>query len=98
MIGAKKLRFMMYEKRLKFYDEVIRNLSSAKYVCLTADMGISSHRAWIGITAHWLEEKDLDRRSVALCCKRIIGEYFFFWLLCEKLNSNVCLLSLKPYI
>nr|CAH0112379.1 unnamed protein product [Daphnia galeata] len=34
-------------------------------------MWSTSHRSWIGITAHWLKEGDLTRKSEALCCGRI---------------------------
>lgn len=73
VMGAKKLRTMVEEERQQFHKNVIEDLSSAKYVCLTADMWTASHRGWIVITAHWLEAKDLARRSVALCCNRIKG-------------------------
>lgn len=74
VMGAKKLRKMIENERKVFEEEVTAAMSSVANVCLTADMWSTTHRSWIGMTAHWLDEKTLARKSAALCCKRIKGQ------------------------
>jgi hypothetical protein len=42
---------------------------------LSADIWSTTHRAWLGNTAHWLKEKNIWRKSAALCCKRMKGRH-----------------------
>ncbi len=73
-MGAKKLRKMIENERKVFEEEVIAAISSVANICLTADMWSTTHRSWIGMTAHWLDGKILVRKSGALCCKRMKGQ------------------------
>jgi hypothetical protein len=74
-MGANKLRKMIENERNVFEEEVTAAMSfSVANVCLTADMWSTTHRSWIGMTAHWLDEKILVRKSGALCCKRMKGQ------------------------
>ncbi|XP_065315204.1 uncharacterized protein LOC135924084 [Gordionus sp. m RMFG-2023] len=52
---------------------LIRDLSEVSYVCTTADCWSGHRRAFIGLTAHWLDPLTLKRRSAALALRRIIG-------------------------
>jgi hypothetical protein len=60
-------------------------LSKVDYVGATADCWSSSNRAYLGVTAHWLDE-ELNRKSQALACKRILGSHTFD-VLAEALES-----------
>ena len=90
VIGTKKLKTMIENERKKFEEEVTAAMDSVINICLTADMWSTSHRGWLGITAHWLDEKTLLRKSVALCCKRIKGNH--------KQPNNVLEISLTLII
>ncbi len=57
-MGAKKLRKMIENERKVFEEEVTAFMSSVANVCLTADMWSTTHRSWIGMTAHWLDESE----------------------------------------
>ncbi|XP_065315273.1 uncharacterized protein LOC135924151 [Gordionus sp. m RMFG-2023] len=54
-------------------ESLILNLSDVSYVCTTADCWTHNRRAYLGVTAHWIDPKNLKRKSVALALKRIIG-------------------------
>ncbi|XP_065324178.1 uncharacterized protein LOC135931181 [Gordionus sp. m RMFG-2023] len=54
-------------------ESLILNLSDVSYVCTTADCWTHNRRAYLGVTAHWIDPKNLKRKSVALVLKRIIG-------------------------
>ncbi|XP_065317422.1 uncharacterized protein LOC135925831 [Gordionus sp. m RMFG-2023] len=54
-------------------ESLILNLSDVSYVCTTADCWTHNRRAYLGITAHWIDPKNLKQKSVALALKRIIG-------------------------
>lgn len=73
-MGAKKLRKMIENERKVFEEEVTAAMSSVPNVCLTADMWSTTHRSWIGMTAHWLYENILARKSAVLCYKRMKGQ------------------------
>ncbi|KYN09969.1 hypothetical protein ALC57_17907 [Trachymyrmex cornetzi] len=56
--------------------EIIKNhLKNVQYVCTTADIWTAPDRRFIGVTAHWLCEKSLKRKSAALACKTIKGTH-----------------------
>lgn len=84
VIRAKKLRKMIENEHKLFEEEVTVAMSSVDHVCLTADMWSTTHRCWIGMTAHWLGEKTLMRKLAALCCKRIREVTKYFFLNCKK--------------
>lgn len=58
----------------KEFDAFIQNLTIAlenvPYVCTTADIWSVHHRSYLGMTIHWIDHKDLKRKSSALACKR----------------------------
>lgn len=73
---------MIEKERKIFEDDVKAAMSSVANICLTADMWSTSHRSWIGMTAHWLDDKTITRKSAALCCKRIHGIFRTKYLNC----------------
>ncbi|CAI6360367.1 unnamed protein product [Macrosiphum euphorbiae] len=46
-------------------------------VCTTADIWSTKHRSFIGITAHWIDDKTLGRHSCVLACQRFFGAHTF---------------------
>ncbi len=77
---AKNLHVPCYETVIKqvkgkfeeMKSELKDHLSSAKYICTTADAWSEGHRAYLGMTVHTLDE-DLNRHSFGLACRRIKG-------------------------
>ncbi|KYN23184.1 hypothetical protein ALC57_04404 [Trachymyrmex cornetzi] len=49
--------------------EIKNHLKNVQYVCTTADIWTALYRRFIGVTAHWLCDKTLKRKSAALACK-----------------------------
>lgn len=43
-------------------------LSKPKHLCQTVDIWSNKHRGYFGITAHWIDDKNFERKSVALSC------------------------------
>lgn len=41
-----------------------------EYFCGTADIWSTKHKSFMGVTVHWIDEKTLERKSEALCCRR----------------------------
>jgi len=72
--GGKEVEKIIENERKVFEEEVTAAMRSVANVCLTAAMWSTTHLSWIGMTAHWLDEKTLARKSAALCCKGIIGQ------------------------
>ncbi|XP_077270691.1 uncharacterized protein LOC143901934 [Temnothorax americanus] len=86
----------------KQVSEVRKTMNSARYVCTTADIWTGSNRRFLGVTAHWIDEKTLDRKSAALACRRFPGTHSFdniaemlegihttFGLTCDKIIATV---------
>ncbi len=51
-------------------EEIKDHLSSAKYVCTTADVWTRGNRSFLGVTAHTLDD-NLERTSFAIACRRM---------------------------
>lgn len=57
-------------------DKLKMELSDCEFVCTTADVWSTKHRSFFGYTCHWLDDS-LQRKSVALACKRFFGSHTF---------------------
>ncbi|KAL0966322.1 hypothetical protein UPYG_G00293880 [Umbra pygmaea] len=61
----------------KMKEDLKKNLDNVQSVCTTADIWSANNRSYIGITCHWFEKKELERKSAALACTRIRGALTF---------------------
>lgn len=52
-------------------------LENVQYVCTTADLWSGGKRSFLGYTCHWLDHDSLQRKSVALACRRFKGTHSF---------------------
>jgi len=43
-------------------------LEDADVVCTTVDAWTAHHRSDLGMTAHWIDPKTLQRRKAAIAC------------------------------
>ncbi|CAH0562812.1 unnamed protein product [Brassicogethes aeneus] len=51
-----------------------KEIEKQDYVCATADIWSTKQRSFMGVTLHWIDS-NLDRKSVALACKRFCGTH-----------------------
>ncbi|XP_029581019.1 uncharacterized protein LOC115169493 [Salmo trutta] len=61
----------------KMKEELKEKLDSVQSVCTTADIWSAHNRSYIGMTCHWIEKNELERKSAALACARIRGSHTF---------------------
>ncbi|XP_065318865.1 uncharacterized protein LOC135926859 [Gordionus sp. m RMFG-2023] len=61
----------------KMMDDIIEMLSGVSYVCTTADCCSGFRRSFLGVTAHWIDTKSLQRKSAALALRRVQGKHTF---------------------
>ncbi|XP_060860233.1 uncharacterized protein LOC132937431 [Metopolophium dirhodum] len=57
--------------------EMISELDTVKYVCITADCWSIFHKSYIGFTIHWINPQTLERCSKELACRRMIGRHTY---------------------
>ncbi|XP_016662810.1 uncharacterized protein LOC103310757 isoform X1 [Acyrthosiphon pisum] len=57
-------------------EELKMELNTVQYVCLTADCWTVFHKAYIGVTVHWLDS-NLERHNKALACRRMLGRHTY---------------------
>lgn len=48
-------------------EETISELAKADFICTMADIWSSKHHSYLGISAHWLDDKMLRRSRVLAC-------------------------------
>ena len=73
MICSKTLALLISRRMSTFKSEIKSMLTPITKVCLTADAWSCNHRAFLGVTLHWLDEITLKRSSRAIALKRFIG-------------------------
>lgn len=57
------------QNRFELLKENLRSeLRKPKHLCETVDIWSNKHRGFFGITAHWIDDKTLMRKSAALSC------------------------------
>ncbi|EZA55355.1 hypothetical protein X777_04808, partial [Ooceraea biroi] len=77
-------------------------IENAPFVCTTADIWSATNRRFMGVTAHWITEDLLERKSAAIACRTSPGNHTWdnvaelllqinksFGLVGEKLISTV---------
>lgn len=72
----------------KMIDDTIQRLSSVLYVATTADCWLHGKRAYLGVTCHWINAKNLQRESTSLACSRIKGRLTYDILAKELFNIS----------
>lgn len=66
------------DKCTKQMKEKLKNaMQTVKYIDTTTDCWTAHRQSFIGVTAHWIEPDTLERKSVALACKRLKGTHSY---------------------
>ncbi|GAA6108336.1 uncharacterized protein LOC113065358 [Tachysurus ichikawai] len=71
------VRLRIQEAAMHVKKAITARLSKVEFVSTTADCWSVRQRSYIGVTGHWIEEETLERKSVALACKRLRGRHTF---------------------
>ena len=65
----------------KVYDSMLGKvkqvLEVVDVVCTTVDAWTAHHRSYLGMTAHWIDPKTLQRQKAAIACTRITGRHTY---------------------
>ncbi|XP_046737549.1 uncharacterized protein LOC124406240 [Diprion similis] len=83
----------MYSQMLTY---LLQQLQPTEHVCTTADIWSSSKRSFLGVTVNWIN-KDLQRESAALACRRFKGGHTYEKIaeLIHEIHSEFKLSSTK---
>lgn len=70
-------------------ENLKKEIQKQDYVCSTADIWSTKTRSFMGVTLHWIDA-NLERKSVALACKRFTGthDYKNIGEMLENINLN----------
>uniref|UniRef100_T1ILW9 HAT C-terminal dimerisation domain-containing protein n=1 Tax=Strigamia maritima TaxID=126957 RepID=T1ILW9_STRMM len=71
---VRRMAFLKFDKMIKNLKE---NLDKIPYVCTTADIWSAQNKSFLGVTAHWIDDTNFTRHSVALACCRFTGSHTF---------------------
>lgn len=66
-----KLRYMSYVTMLA------KCISVQSFICTTADIWSCNNKSYLGMTCHFINERDFSRHSYVLGCKRIKGSHTY---------------------
>lgn len=50
-----------------------QELMSIEYICTTVDLWSDYKQCFLGVTIHWIEPDNLQRKSIALACRKFTG-------------------------
>lgn len=94
VLSQSKLKRQLDERYTKMSASIKHQLDQTKYVCMTADIWSSRECSFFGYTCHWLDRK-YQRKSVALACKRFVGDKNQIFQMINDIHSKFELNNLK---
>lgn len=68
---VKKIGNLFNENR----EDLKQSLSKVNNIMMTADLWSSWRRSFLGTTIHWIDPRDLSRKSDVLSCCRMVGSH-----------------------
>lgn len=93
-MGYKRIRSLISKAYRAYYRKLLAQFAESESVCLTIDLWTAMRRAFMGVTAHWICEKTLRRKSASIACKRIIGNLYFLYIIFDFLLKQVLIFFL----
>ncbi|KAF2887485.1 hypothetical protein ILUMI_18688 [Ignelater luminosus] len=66
----KTLRSKLEAAKSTDIDYIKKELAKTKYVCTAADIWSAQNKSYLGVTVHFIDDKNFERKSFVLCCKR----------------------------
>lgn len=80
-----------------FFDNIKSSLQDMPFVCTTADIWSSKKKSFLGVTCHWIDQQSLQRKSIALACRRFSGTHSFDKIaeMLEDINNSFGLSETK---
>lgn len=75
MISPETVKKIISQKFSEYKASLLHDLSTAQYVCCTADIWSTKHKSYMGVTVHWVDINTLERRSKLLCCRRFLSPH-----------------------
>jgi hypothetical protein len=76
VIGRKTLMSQLKEDFETLKTNMFEEFATVDYVSITADLWSVASKSFLGVTVHYLAQ-NLQRKSFALACKRVIGSHTF---------------------
>ncbi|KAL4084938.1 hypothetical protein QTP88_027804 [Uroleucon formosanum] len=58
-------------------EKIINDIKDIKYVCTTTDVWSSKKRSFLGVTIHWIDVDNFERRSSSLARRRFRGTHSY---------------------
>lgn len=55
----------------------MNDIKDIKYVCTTTDVWSSKKRSFLGVTIHWINVDNFQRKSSSLACRRFRGTHSY---------------------
>lgn len=56
-------------------EKIMNDIKGIQYVCTTTDVWSSKKRSFLGVTIHWIDVDNFQRRSSSLACRRFRGTH-----------------------
>lgn len=75
--NRKQLMDELHESFCAMVQELKDNLKNIATVCVTADCWTVFRRSYLGMTVHWIDPTTMDRKSMGISCRRILGRHTY---------------------
>ena len=73
----KTISLKIEAKHKAMISDLLTQLEAASFVCTTADIWSFCHRSYMGMTVHWINDDNMERKSAALALKRFTGVHTY---------------------
>ncbi|KAF2901797.1 hypothetical protein ILUMI_04393 [Ignelater luminosus] len=73
----KTLRSKLEAAKSTVIGHIKEELAKTKYVCTTADIWSAQNKSYLDVTVHFIDDKNFERKSFVLCCKRFKSSHCF---------------------